>query len=96
MTSVYNDAERGKAAYSAILNELNVSSLSAVIKSETKANTIDQSKNVESAKSEKSIDDLEEDLDFLLSLKEPVQSIAIGIDMPMSLSMSRSSGKILD
>jgi len=91
LTSIYNDAERGKAAYSAILDELNATSLSADIKSETKDSTTDQSKNVESAKSEKSIDDLEEDLDFLLSLKEPIQSTAIGIAMPMSLSTPHSS-----
>lgn len=99
MTSIYNDAERGKAAYRAILDDLNAMS-SLDIKSETKKNTrIDRSKDIESttnAKSENSIDDLEEDLDFLLSLKEPVQSTAIGIVQSMSLSTSHSNGKILD
>lgn len=100
MTSIYNDAERGKAAYSTILNDLNASSLSSV-KNETEQNTgTDQSKNMELATTVKpenrSIDDLEDDLDFLLSLKEPVQDIVVGIIPPMSLSASHSSGKILD
>lgn len=97
MTSIYNGAERGKAAYNTILDNLNASSLSNV-KSEPQQNTrTDQSKNVESAtnvKPENNMDDLEDELDFLLSLKEPVQSTVIGIIPPMSLSTS-SNGKIL-
>lgn len=81
-----------------ILGDLNASNLSD-IKSEIKENIrTDQSKNIESmtiVKSENSMGDLE-DLDFLLSLKEPVQSTAIAIVQPMSLSTSHSNGKILD
>ncbi|XP_011708253.1 PREDICTED: uncharacterized protein LOC105462986 [Wasmannia auropunctata] len=92
LTSIYNDAERGKAAYSAIVEDLKASSL---IKSGSNENArIDQSKDVESttnAKAEGRIDDLEEDLDFLLSLQEPVQSTVIGIAQPVSLSTSHNS-----
>lgn len=98
MTSINNDVERSKAVYNAILDDLNASNLSD-IKSETKENIkIDHSKNIEStiAKSENSMGDLEEDLDFLLSLKEPIQNTAIGIVQPVSLSTSHSNGKILD
>lgn len=101
MTNIFNDAERGKTAYNMILNTLNASSLSDT-KVETKENTrTDQLKTVDLAtnvKPEDSIDDLEEDLDFLLSLKEPVQSTVIGIPQPVigiSLSMSHNTGKVL-
>lgn len=57
---------------------------------------LESGKNVKSEDKETSIDDLEEDLDFLLSLKEPVQSTVIGITQSMSLPMSHSSGKILN
>ncbi|EGI70156.1 PREDICTED: uncharacterized protein LOC105149136 [Acromyrmex echinatior] len=86
LTSIFNDAERGKTAYNVILNDLNASNLSDT-KVETKENTgIDQSKTVDlmtNIKPEDSIDDLEEDLDFLLSLKEPIQSNVIGISQPV-------------
>lgn len=87
--------------YNAILDDLNASSF-LNIKNEIEENPrTDQSKNnqyMESTtiiKSENSIGDLEEDLDFLLSLKEPVHNTAIGIVHPMSLSISHSNGKIL-
>jgi len=90
LTSIHNDVERGKAAYNVILDDLNASSLS-----DTRSGTKENMKST-NAKAEDSIDDLEEDLDFLLSLKEPVQSTVIGIVQPMSLSISHNSGKILD
>ncbi|XP_011867113.1 PREDICTED: uncharacterized protein LOC105561608 [Vollenhovia emeryi] len=92
LTSIYNDAERGRAAYSAILDDLNASSLPDTKDENTRT---DDSKSVQlttSTKPENSIDDLEEDLDFLLSLKEPVQSTTvIGIAQPTSLSTSHGS-----
>ena len=101
MTSIFNDAERGKAAYNVLLNDLNASSLSDT-KVETKENMkTDQSKTVNfvtNVKPEDNIDDLEKDLDFLLSLKEPVQSTVIGIPQSVigiPLSMSHNTGKIL-
>jgi hypothetical protein len=56
----------------------------------------DQSKNLEpmiNIKSKENIDNLEEDIDFLLSLKEPVQSNITIIKQPVSIS--RNNGKIL-
>lgn len=80
MTNINNDAEKGKATYNTIFYP-NVSSSSNIVysKNEMKENTkIDQSKNLElitntKSPSEDGIDNLE-DIDFLLSLKEPVQS----------------------
>ncbi|KYN50199.1 PREDICTED: uncharacterized protein LOC108771201 [Cyphomyrmex costatus] len=92
LTSMFNDAEKGKAAYNMILNDLSASNLSDT-KGGSKENTrIDQSQNVDSitnVKSEDSIDDLEEDLDFLLSLKEPVQSTVISQPV-IGISLSTS------
>ncbi|XP_012539161.1 uncharacterized protein LOC105838270 [Monomorium pharaonis] len=89
LTSIYNYAERGKAAYSTILDDLNTL---LDTRSGTNEDTrINQSENMELAinmKLENNIDDLEKDLDFLLSLKEPVLNTAIGISVPMSLSTS--------
>jgi len=93
LTSIYNDVERGKATYNAIL-DLNASNLSDT-RSGTKENIKSTTKH-DDAKAEDSIDDLEEDLEFLLSLKEPIQSTVIGIVQPMSLPTSHNSGKILD
>ncbi|KAL0118897.1 hypothetical protein PUN28_009491 [Cardiocondyla obscurior] len=93
LTSIYNDTERGKMAYKTILDDLNETTL-LNIQSEMKESTRpNQSKNIEetNAEPEMGINDLEEDLDFLLSLKEPVQSTAIGIVQPVSLSTSHSS-----
>ncbi|XP_070171488.1 uncharacterized protein [Polyergus mexicanus] len=80
LTNINNDAEKGKATYNTIFYP-NVSSSSDIVysKNEMKENTkIDQSKNLEltantKSLSEDGIDNLE-DIDFLLSLKEPVQS----------------------
>ncbi|KYN14172.1 PREDICTED: uncharacterized protein LOC108766075 [Trachymyrmex cornetzi] len=99
LTSIFNNAERCKAAYNVILNDLNASSLSDT-KVKTKEDTsTDQSKTVDlvtNVKPEDSIDNLEEDLDFLLSLKEPVQSTVIGIPqstigIPLSTSHNTDS-----
>ncbi|XP_029675181.1 uncharacterized protein LOC115242780 isoform X1 [Formica exsecta] len=80
LTNINNDAEKGKATYNTIFYP-NVSSSSNIVysKNEMNENTkIDQSKNLElttntKSPSEDGIDNLE-DIDFLLSLKEPVQS----------------------
>ncbi|XP_071557831.1 uncharacterized protein [Temnothorax nylanderi] len=93
LTSIYNDAERSKAAYSAILDEL--------IKENAKTDQSKDMKSTTNVKPENNLDhlekdpdslgDIEEDLDFLLSLKEPLQSTVTEIAQPMSLSTSRSS-----
>ncbi|KAL6264807.1 hypothetical protein P5V15_004904 [Pogonomyrmex californicus] len=92
LTSIYNNAERGKAAYNAILNELDTSSLSNA-ENETE-NMQNQSENLTANvkfESNDNVQDLEEDLDFLLSLKEPVQDTRIGIAQSMSLPVSHNS-----
>ncbi|XP_071629759.1 uncharacterized protein [Temnothorax longispinosus] len=93
LTSIYNDAERSKAAYSAILDEL--------IKENAKTDQSKDMKSTTNVKPENKLDhlekdpdslgDIEEDLDFLLSLKEPLPSTVTEIAQPMSLSTSRSS-----
>jgi len=58
--------------------------------------TTDQSKNLEpiaNTKSKENLDNLEEDIDFLLSLKEPVQSNITTIRQ--SVPISHNNGKIL-
>ncbi|CAL1683916.1 unnamed protein product [Lasius platythorax] len=78
LTNINNDAEKGRAAYNTIFHP-NVSDVVYSI-NETKENMkTDQSKNLESTANTKylskdSIDNLEEDIDFLLSLKEPIES----------------------
>ncbi|EZA56534.1 hypothetical protein DMN91_001863 [Ooceraea biroi] len=97
LTSICNNAEEGKAAYGIILNELDTSGSSSVSKTDASRDTTsDQSKNSELAagtksQSEDSIDSLEEDIDFLLSLKEPVQSGVTTITQPVPLSHSNDS-----
>jgi hypothetical protein len=99
LTSIHNDAERGKAAYRTILDGLNTSSLPDT-KSETKENTkTGQTENLEPVTNVNLEDDfanLEEDLDFLLSLKEPIQINESESMMPKLLSMSHNTGKILE
>ncbi|XP_029159712.1 uncharacterized protein LOC114931725 [Nylanderia fulva] len=81
LTNINNDAEKGKITYDTIFHS-NISNLSDVVhlKNEIKESTkINQSKSLESTanmkySTEDSIDNLEEDIDFLLSLKEPIQS----------------------
>lgn len=99
MTSIYNTAEKGKAVYNAILDDLNASSSSAEehLKNETNENTrTDQSKDLELttnavSESKNSTNNLEEDIDFLLSLKEPVQNNPTTI--AQSISISHNIGK---
>lgn len=100
MTNINNDAEKGKVTYDDKIVHLNVSNLSDVAYSENeiKESAEIQSKNSESIESTKyptedSVDNLEEDIDFLLSLKEPVQS---NPTITPLLSTSHNNGKILD
>ncbi|XP_050454341.1 uncharacterized protein LOC126853011 [Cataglyphis hispanica] len=80
LTNINNDVEKGKVTYNTIFYP-NISSSSDIVnlKDEIKENAkINQSKNLELTANTKSsfedgIDNLE-DIDFLLSLKEPVQS----------------------
>lgn len=100
MTNINNDAEKGKATYNTIFYP-NVSSSSDIVnsKDEIKENAkINQSKNLELTANTKSsledrIDNLE-DIDFLLSLKEPVQSNPT--INPMQLISTSHNGKIVD
>lgn len=97
ITSIYNNAENGKIAYKAILHDLNQSSLSND-KNETDDKTIVDrlelaSRNAKT-QSRESIDNLEEDIDFLLSLTEPVQSDLM--TATQSVSISHDNGKISD
>ncbi|KAH0947119.1 hypothetical protein HN011_004018 [Eciton burchellii] len=97
LISIYNNAEEGKAAYNTILDELNTSSSSNIIDSKPDVSEnimTDQSKNLEpmiNIKSKENIDNLEEDIDFLLSLKEPVQSNITIIKQPVSISRNNDS-----
>lgn len=95
LTSINNTAEKGKAAYNAVLNDLNASSSIADehTKSETNENSrTDQSKdtglnmNAEEVQSQSKDSTNLEDIDFLLSLKEPVQNNPMTITHPISIS----------
>ncbi|XP_020280524.1 uncharacterized protein LOC109853126 [Pseudomyrmex gracilis] len=98
LTSIHNDAEKGKIAYSAILNDLNASS-AVCPKPETSKNTEDdQSKTSKlttntKLQSDSSTDNLEEDIDFLLSLKEPVQR-TLRTTQPVSMTQANDYSKI--
>ncbi|XP_011168582.2 uncharacterized protein LOC105201968 [Solenopsis invicta] len=94
LTSIHNDAERGKAAYSTILDGLNTSSLPD-IKSGAKENMkTGQAENLEPVTNvnlEDNFVNLEKDLDFLLSLKEPIQTNEPESIVPKLLSMSHNT-----
>lgn len=100
MTNINNDAEKGKVIYNTIFYP-NISSSSDIVnlKDEIKENVkINQSKNLELTANTKSpfedgIDNLE-DINFLLSLKEPVQSNPT--INPMQLISTSHNGKIVD
>lgn len=91
LTSICNNAEEAKAAYNTVLDEPNTSSLANDAGEDA---TSGQSRILQPAtkpRPEDSIDNLEEDIDFLLSLKEPVQSSAATITQP--ISVPHASGK---
>jgi len=94
--SICNNAEEAKVMYNTVLNELNTLNIIYSKTNVSENTTTDQSKNLElvtNAKSKENIDNLEEDIDFLLSLEQPVQNNIT--PAKESVSISRNNGKIL-
>lgn len=79
LTNIYNDAEHGKEKYNQILNKI-------------EEQVITDTKNVE--ESQDSVEDTSEDLDFLLSLEEPVNDpLTIVKSLPMTCSTDSKTAK---
>lgn len=83
LTSIYNDAERGRRAFEAAPDDAagissRTSNVAAPTEDEPRENTGDRSEKSAAdeaeAPSEDGVGNLEDDIDFLLSLTEPVQT----------------------
>lgn len=106
MTSIHNKAEENKATYNCILDTVETtSSPNAILaRSETNENArTERSEPLEEkarrSLSEEDLDNLEDDVDFLLSLDKPVQNNLPKITQTFntsSASMCSNNGKILE
>ncbi|XP_014480663.1 PREDICTED: uncharacterized protein LOC106747550 [Dinoponera quadriceps] len=89
LTSICNKADESKAAYNCILNIAKTSSSSNTVLTENEMNEDTSTERLESLENTRSLlkdqNNLEDDIDFLLSLDEPVEKNLLKITQTFSI-----------